>query len=54
MNQVMSKLYALDFDGVICDSAVETAVTGWRVAQTLWDDMPFRHHQNGIRINTLL
>jgi phosphoglycolate phosphatase-like HAD superfamily hydrolase len=37
----MSKmLYALDFDGVICDSAVETGLTGWKVAIQLWPDMP--------------
>lgn len=34
------KLYALDFDGVICDSAVETGITGWKVASQLWLDMP--------------
>jgi phosphoglycolate phosphatase-like HAD superfamily hydrolase len=34
------KLYALDFDGVICDSAVETGITGWKVASQLWQDMP--------------
>lgn len=33
-------VYALDFDGVICDSAVETAITGWKAATRLWDDMP--------------
>ncbi|NOU22944.1 MAG: HAD family hydrolase [Methyloglobulus sp.] len=33
-------IYALDFDGVICDSAVETAITGWKAACTLWGDMP--------------
>jgi phosphoglycolate phosphatase-like HAD superfamily hydrolase len=38
MNQ--SIIYALDFDGVICDSAVETAITGWRAAGKLWQDMP--------------
>lgn len=32
-------IYALDFDGVICDSAVETAITGWKAAITLWPDM---------------
>ena len=32
-------LYALDFDGVICHSAVETAMTGWKAAQSLWPDM---------------
>jgi len=35
-----SKLYALDFDGVICDSAIETGITGWKVACQLWPDMP--------------
>ena len=35
-----NKLYALDFDGVICDSAVETGITGWKVASKLWQDMP--------------
>jgi phosphoglycolate phosphatase-like HAD superfamily hydrolase len=33
-------IYALDFDGVICDSAVETAITGWKAARTIWKDMP--------------
>jgi len=32
-------IYALDFDGVICDSAVETAITGWKAAAVLWHDM---------------
>ncbi len=35
-----NKLYAFDFDGVICDSAVETGLTGWKVAQKIWPDMP--------------
>lgn len=35
-----SIIYALDFDGVICDSAVETAVTGWKAAESIWNDMP--------------
>jgi phosphoglycolate phosphatase-like HAD superfamily hydrolase len=35
-----SIIYALDFDGVICDSAVETAITGWKAAGNLWGDMP--------------
>ncbi|CAA9892206.1 conserved hypothetical protein [Candidatus Methylobacter favarea] len=35
-----SIIYALDFDGVICDSAAETAMTGWKAAGRLWDDMP--------------
>lgn len=32
-------IYALDFDGVICDSAVETGMTGWKAAAQLWGDM---------------
>lgn len=32
-------IYALDFDGVICDSAVETGITGWKAAARIWDDM---------------
>ena len=35
-----NKLYALDFDGVICDSAVETGMAGWQVARQLWPEMP--------------
>jgi len=35
-----TKIYALDFDGVICDSAVETGTAGWKVARKLWNDMP--------------
>lgn len=33
-------LYALDFDGVICDSAVETSLTGWKAAHHFWPKMP--------------
>ncbi len=33
-------IYALDFDGVICDSAIETGMTGWKAAQKIWQDMP--------------
>ena len=32
-------IYALDFDGVICDSAIETGITGWKAASKLWTDM---------------
>jgi phosphoglycolate phosphatase-like HAD superfamily hydrolase len=35
-----SIIYALDFDGVICDSAGEIATTGWKAAGRLWGDMP--------------
>ena len=33
-------LYALDFDGVICDSALETGLSGWKAAIQIWPDMP--------------
>lgn len=33
-------LYALDFDGVICDSAIETGLTGWKAACIVWPEMP--------------
>jgi hypothetical protein len=39
LNKV-SCIYALDFDGVICDSALETAITGWKAASRIWQDMP--------------
>jgi len=32
-------IYAFDFDGVICDSAVETSITGWKAARCIWTDM---------------
>ena len=32
-------IYVLDFDGVICESAQETAITGWKAACTIWTDM---------------
>ncbi len=39
--QTTSKIiYALDFDGVICDSAIETSITGWKATQKIWQDMP--------------
>ncbi|MCK9604983.1 MAG: HAD family hydrolase [Methylomonas sp.] len=34
-----SIIHAFDFDGVICDSAVETAITGWKAAGQIWPDM---------------
>ncbi|MEY4718685.1 MAG: hypothetical protein RL563_1303 [Pseudomonadota bacterium] len=34
-----SLIYALDFDGVICDSAIETALSGWKAARQIWPDM---------------
>ncbi len=38
MNQKI--IYALDFDGVICDSALETGVSAWKAAAQIWDDFP--------------
>lgn len=32
-------IYALDFDGVICDSAIETGIAGWKGAARIWDDI---------------
>lgn len=32
------QLICCDFDGVVCDSAGETATTGWRGVATLWPD----------------
>lgn len=37
---IKQTIYALDFDGVICDSAIETGITGWKVAKQIWSDMP--------------
>jgi len=37
MNQTI--IYALDFDGVLCDSAGETGITGWKAAAGIWNDM---------------
>ncbi len=31
-------ILALDFDGVICDSVRETAISGWKAAHTIWPD----------------
>lgn len=35
----MTTIYALDFDGVMCNSADETAVSAWRAATRLWPDL---------------
>lgn len=34
-----SVVYALDFDGVLCDSAIETGIAGWKAAARVWPDM---------------
>ena len=36
----MQTIHALDFDGVLCDSVIETAITAWRLSQDIWNDMP--------------
>nr|CAA6802306.1 MAG: Unknown protein [uncultured Thiotrichaceae bacterium] len=41
-------LYALDFDGVICDSALETGLTAWNAAQVIWPDIPKGTAPDGI------
>ncbi len=33
-----SIVYALDFDGVICDSAIETGIAGWKAGIKIWDE----------------
>ncbi len=33
-------IYALDFDGVICDSVLETGISAWKAAAQIWDDIP--------------
>jgi len=38
----MKRIHALDFDGVLCDSVIETAITAWRLSQNIWNDMPKR------------
>ena len=30
--------FALDFDGVLCDSAMETALTAWRAGARIWPE----------------
>jgi phosphoglycolate phosphatase-like HAD superfamily hydrolase len=37
---MQTHLFALDFDGVLCDSALETGLSGWQVASQIWPDMP--------------
>jgi len=31
-------VFALDFDGVLCDSAAETGVTAWRAGRRIWPE----------------
>ena len=32
------QIWALDFDGVICDSCGESAISGWKAAEALWPE----------------
>ena len=32
-------VYALDFDGVVCDSEPESSVSGWKHARALWPEI---------------
>ena len=36
----MQIIHALDFDGVLCDSVIETAITAWKLSQEIWQGMP--------------
>ena len=38
LSTVMSSIIAMDFDGVICDSAPENAATAWRCCCRLWPE----------------
>lgn len=33
------QLWALDFDGVICDSCGESSMSAWKAASQLWPDI---------------
>ncbi len=35
----MMPVLALDFDGVLCDSAAETGTAGWKAGGAIWPDM---------------
>ena len=52
-------VFALDFDGVLCDTVAETAVTAWRAGRTLWPawqglEPPAEAAQRFIRLRPLL
>lgn len=40
MSDPKNVVVILDFDGVICDSAIETGISGWLAAAQIWHDMP--------------
>ena len=37
-DSTVTHVFALDFDGVLCDSAYECAVSAWRAGGELWPD----------------
>ena len=39
---ITETIVALDFDGVLCDSASETAVSAWKAARTIWPRLFYR------------
>lgn len=41
-------LYALDFDGVICDSALETGLAGWKAAGKIWPNLDQKNPPEGL------
>ncbi len=41
-------VYVFDFDGVLCESVMETAITGWKAAGSIWGDMPGRVPQEKV------
>ena len=43
--------FAFDFDGVLCDSALETALSGWKACQSLWPSI--FHQGRGVAADVL-
>eukprot|EP00177_Eucheuma_denticulatum_P000655 GFKZ01001172.1.p1 GENE.GFKZ01001172.1~~GFKZ01001172.1.p1 ORF type:complete len:312 (+),score=30.47 GFKZ01001172.1:131-1066(+) len=43
----MSCIFALDFDGVLCDSVTESSLTAFRAAATMWPDLSVPRDTNG-------
>lgn len=42
-----SAVYALDFDGVICDSVGESSETAFRAARAVWPELTFDEDDSG-------
>lgn len=43
----MSCVFALDFDGVLCDSVTESSLTSFRAATTMWPDVSVPRDSHG-------